>query len=120
MVKILLLDDSKDLLATFKFIFITLGYAGRGVTTEALFLEELDKELPDLVIIDVALGIADGREVCRALKEKEQTKHIPVILMSGTPALLDDFKACNADAILQKPFNVEYLGALIEQLIPHA
>jgi len=40
----------------------------------------IGKFSPNLILLDIALGGADGREICKQLKESNETRHIPVIL----------------------------------------
>jgi len=75
---------------------------------------------PDLVLMDVSLGDADGRELCKDLRAGRTTKHIPIILISGEKKdLADQVKGLKggADDYLLKPVTREFLLAKIESVL---
>jgi response regulator RpfG family c-di-GMP phosphodiesterase len=73
---------------------------------------------PDLVITDVKMPRTDGYEVCRALKEDRDTRHVPVVIVSALGAELDvdrGFKA-GANEYLTKPLDLEELRERIDSI----
>lgn len=78
-----------------------------------------EKHMPDVVVSDIMMPVMNGMEMCKALKEKLQTSHIPVLML--TAYALDQYQidAYNygADAYLSKPFSTELLIARIQNLI---
>src|SRR4051812_19978109 len=83
---ILVIDDDPSILDATKFILEDIGYA--VITSEkGEYAENLLKNnhLPDLIILDVLLSGKDGREICRILKTQENTKNIPIIMVSAHP-----------------------------------
>lgn len=68
---------------------------------------------PDLILLDVTLDDADGRDICSKLKTSKETEHIPVILFSGYPNLTDNLNGCNPDAVIEKPFDLTKLLDII-------
>ena len=79
-------------------------------------LELAQKEVPDLVVSDVAMPKMDGYELCRRLKEDASTCHIPVILVTAKTTLENQIEGIRtgADAYITKPFEPEYLQAVIQ------
>ena len=74
---------------------------------------------PDLVISDVVMSALNGYELCRRIRNQEDTKHIPVLLLSALAS--DDkrvaaFKA-GADAYMIKPFNTQVLITTCQSLL---
>ena len=67
--------------------------------------------------MDVFLRDGDGREICKELKSSETTKNTPVILMSGSPAVLKEYKDYYADDVIEKPFIFEDLIKKIKPFI---
>lgn len=117
MAKILIVDDSTDLLNIFYWMLQKKGYD--CVTTyykEGLF-DKLSKLTPSLVILDVNLSGEDGRNICSQIKSDPQTMQIPVILCSGNHELLKDYKACGADDFLEKPFEISTVVQKIEAIM---
>jgi DNA-binding response OmpR family regulator len=47
-------------------------------------LEKINQQLPDLIILDMGLKNANGLDLCRALRENGRTRHIPVLIYSGS------------------------------------
>ncbi len=73
------------------------------------------KELPDLILLDVMMPGMDGYSVCRALKQSEETSHIPVIFITARndpDDVMAGFEAGGVDYVT-KPFNPRELNARI-------
>jgi signal transduction histidine kinase/DNA-binding response OmpR family regulator/ligand-binding sensor domain-containing protein len=78
-------------------------------------LASLKENLPDLVLCDVSMPGEDGFEFCRKAKEDLSTCHIPVILVTAKTTKSDQIQGLEtgADAYVTKPFDPDYLKALI-------
>lgn len=108
MKKILVVDDDPDILTLVK---MTLNF--NGFTTQVLSQwEDIDNTIkqfgPHLILLDISLGTADGRDICRRLKSKQDTQHIPVILFSANIEMKNAMKDCNAQAFISKPYEVKH------------
>jgi CheY-like chemotaxis protein len=115
--RILLIDDNADTLCLLRIVLEKNGYLV-NVAAEASAVYDQNPELPDLFIIDINLGEADGREVCRYLKLNPLTRDIPVILYTGQPSgSARDTSGCFADYLLIKPFTVSALKDTIVRLL---
>ena len=115
MAKILIVDDSDDLLET---LTMMLKVKEHEIITSNNFSDTVKSILsfhPDLLILDVLLGNSKGREMCKSIKKFFPV--LPILLMSANPELLKDFEACNADAILEKPFDMYKLNDTINGLL---
>jgi DNA-binding response OmpR family regulator len=109
--KILVVDDDPDILDALQFM---LEYAGYEVkTTEkgeyAENLRDTNGGLPDVIILDVLLSGKDGRLICQKLKSREETKRIPIIMISAHPNAKQSVAAVGADDFLAKPFDMDGL-----------
>ena len=71
----------------------------------------------DLFILDKQLSGVDGIDLCRFLKNQEETKSIPVLIISASPNIERMARLAGADAVLEKPFNVKALKQVIEDFI---
>ena len=115
---VLVVDDDATSLAT-------IGKALHGHcavinTKNGAECVELAREMkPDVILLDVYLPGVNGYEVCRTLKENEQTSSIPVILISvcEKQQLQHFSEKVNANACLQKPFRKEQLVAAIRSYL---
>ena len=72
--------------------------------------------LPDLIILDIWLQREDGRELCKEIKAKHSS-NIPVILMSASGKLHNNYAASNADAGIEKPFDIHRLNKTINEVL---
>ncbi len=106
--KILVVDDDIDILTLVK---MTLSMNGFDVSILSRW-ESINKTIenfgPDLILLDVSLGGADGREICKKLKAEKETSHIPVILFSANIEMEKSIENCNAQAFISKPYELNY------------
>jgi DNA-binding response OmpR family regulator len=71
-------------------------------------VENGEFQLPDLFILDWRLpGGKDGVELCKKLKANSATKHIPVLMISGMPNIVQVAKNAGADGAIDKPFRIK-------------
>ena len=113
MTNVLIVDDSEELLEVFSHLLKTKGYLVKSESSFEAALDILEQVVPDIVILDVMLDGGDGRELCK--KIKEEYKNIAVILVSSNPLLLENYKECSADVVVEKPFTTKtILGKLNE------
>lgn len=81
--KILLVDDDLDFITITKFHIEKGGYAVDVAYNGEECLEKVSKNKPDLIILDVMMPCLNGYDTCAELKSDENTKHIPVILLTS-------------------------------------
>lgn len=84
---------------------------------EGLTLAE--KHIPDVILSDNMMPVMTGVEMCKKVKEKLQTSHIPVLMLTAYALDKHQLEAynCGADGYLTKPFSTEVLIARINNLI---
>ena len=73
---------------------------------------------PDLVLLDLHLPDLSGREVLRALKRRDDTKDIPVVILSAdaSPGLAARLVDAGAERFLTKPLDVDVVLALLDDV----
>jgi len=117
--RILLVDDEADFAELLKsrlednnFDVIT-AYDGEEA------LEAVEKELPDLIILDIMLPDTSGFDVCRKLKIDEKLKNIPIVILSAKfqPNDIKFGMAMGADGYITKPFEPQVLLEKIRELL---
>lgn len=114
---ILLVEDDEDILDIINYMLTDEGY--RVLRSKGDGAVELaTSEKPGLVLLDHRLQTVWGADICRALKEHEATRHIPVYLMSATMNLQRTAAEAGADGILPKPFDMQDLMALVTRVFP--
>jgi len=117
MVKILIVDDSQELLDLFTHLLSMKGYIVATATSKITVFNKVSNFNPDLILMDVRLDGADGRELSKEIKQNNSTKEIPVILLSASPELLIDYKECKAVDMIEKPFELATVIQKIERAL---
>ena len=113
--QIMVVDDDSTIL---EFMHLALSFEGYHVrvSTTGRELHQVDpRELPDLILLDVKLIEEDGRVICTQLKTHEQTKHVPIIMISAHVSERRLRQDCPADDVLAKPFDLQTLLDKVEQ-----
>ena len=107
--RILIADDSVDLLEILKITLSEEGYEVKSTINKREFLSSIKDFSPDIILLDVFLNEIDGRELCKQLKNNKRTKHIPIILFSANPYAIAAYKQFGADDCINKPFEIDLL-----------
>jgi DNA-binding NtrC family response regulator len=126
--KILIVEDERDTVEMITTLLELEGYqvfsASSG--TEAMRLLETkrqttpESETPvDLILLDIVLGVEDGRDICQKIKGDEELRFIPVVMLTVRSSLQDKINTLNigADDYLTKPFINEELLAKIKVML---
>ena len=117
--EILIIDDNTDIRNIINDLIIEAGFKTRLAANYNQALNEIDKKLPDVAIIDVKLdkGDNDGLELLSHIKNKD--KNIPVIIITGHANVEMAIKALKSGAFefIEKPFNQERLLNFINRAI---
>lgn len=114
--KILVSDDDPAILEVLQLILEDEGYeVETSIDGEAIY--KLERDYPNLLLLDIWMSGMDGREICRYVKNQRGIKHIPVIMLSANKYTEAMAKECGADDFLLKPFEAEELLALVHKYI---
>ncbi len=120
MTKIMVVDDEPDLLEVVKLILESDGYqvvtAGSG--QEAL--DRLEKEKPELVLLDIIMPKMDGWEVFSRIKSNPKTTDIPVIMLTAKDQRIDKLiglHVVRVDDYITKPFGRSELLERIKHVL---
>src|SRR5262245_963773 len=113
--KILIVDDEPFNVDYLEQELEDLGYETLSAANGQEALQKVAAEAPDLMLLDVMMPIMDGFTVCRILKENEETRLIPIVMMTALNAVDDRVKGieAGADEFLTKPVNEQELLARI-------
>jgi CheY-like chemotaxis protein len=117
--RILVVDDNPRNL---KLAFDVLEDAGYEVV-EAVNAEEaqsmIDRNLPDLILMDIALPGMDGLTLTRKIKANERTRHIRIIALTAFAMKGDDQKALAAgcDGYITKPIDIHQLPLQVAEIL---
>ncbi len=85
---------------------------------------QIEASMPSLLIVDIAVGEKAGWDLLAELREVATTPHIPILLVSTSPALLERAKAERAvpsgSHYLTKPFDLDDLLAMVIDIVGEA
>jgi DNA-binding response OmpR family regulator len=116
MAKILVVDDDRNLLYLFPLLLAREGHIVGTVSSIETFYNTLSTFLPDLIILDILFQGRDRRPMCKEIKAKHSS-NIPVILMSASGKLLNDYASWNADAGIEKPFDIHVFNKTVNEVL---
>ncbi|MBP0016894.1 MAG: diguanylate cyclase [Cyanobacteria bacterium SBLK] len=113
---ILVVDDIPENVRLLFEMLVKQGYEVRQTITANQALQAIDRDPPDLILLDIMMPEMNGYEVCRYLKDDPKTQSIPIIFLSAKhdPATrVRAFQVGGADYI-SKPFQIEEVLARVE------
>ena len=118
--KILVVDDSPTIR---KIVSMSLEGVGYKVVTAADGMEAmqlLPKCNPSLILTDISMPKIDGYQLCKLIKAHENTKTIPVIMLSGKDGMFDKIKGkfVGCDDYITKPFQSAELLEKVSSYLP--
>ena len=117
--KILIVDDVMSNVLLLKVLLTNEKFAIATASNGRQALEQVDKENPDLVLLDVMMPDMSGFEVAQHLKANPKTADIPIIFLTAKTLkedILEGFKI-GADDYITKPFNTNLLISRCNNLV---
>ncbi len=117
--KVLIVDDEKNLVSLVALHMNMAGYLVSYAYDGYSALDIAKSQKPDVIILDIMLPKLNGLVVCRKLKEAEETRHIPIIILSALIETEDKFMGFNAgaDDYITKPFSPRELLARVKRML---
>ncbi|HUH33084.1 MAG TPA: response regulator [Daejeonella sp.] len=112
--KILVVENDPDILQIISHVLADEGYKPIPCQNEYGIFDVISEQKPDAILLDVIRPTEQGTVLCREIKAAETTKHIPVIVLS-THAEIETVKEICADEVVKKPFDIDYLLAIIKE-----
>ena len=119
MKRILVADDSVTIQKVIALTFADEPFEVQSVGTGAEALELVKSWKPDIVLADVIMPQMNGYELCRAVKQQQETSSVPVLLLAGTFEAFDEeeAKSVGANDFITKPFESVELIEKVKTLI---
>jgi DNA-binding response OmpR family regulator len=118
MSKILILDDDQDLLSVVKSLLKKNGFDVWAFANWQKAWEDIKRNKPNLILLDVFLKGMDGMDVCKKLKASTLTRNIPVIMFSSYPNIAEiAIHEFGADEFIAKPFEVNEMVRKINEVL---
>ena len=104
-----ILDVMTIILEMYNFNVVTVN--------DGMVVPKLMSVQPNLLLLDVCMSGVDGRDICKAIKEIDAIKDIPVIMISAGIDLLKATEESGADDYLAKPFEMQDLIAKVNKYV---
>ena len=120
--KILIADDEPSIVAAVEFLLQRHGYEVHVARNGEEALELVEAHRPDLVLLDVMMPLKSGYEVCMRMREREDWRHIKIIMLSAKGRDVEVTKGLSmgADVYVTKPFSTRELVSKIKGLLGEA
>ncbi len=117
--KILVVDDTPHNVKLLADLLTVKGYVVVTASSGAQALEKVEKEQPDLVLLDVVMPEMSGYEVCRKIRGSRATATLPVVMVTALDPAQERVKGieAGADDFLSKPISQQELLARVKSLL---
>lgn len=117
--RVMVVDDDPDALALMEKILSDDGFELIKVSSATEVGLKAAQLSPDLILLDFLMPEINGFEVCKALRENEMTRSIPIMAVTclSKERDIERIFACGADEYLAKPFKVDQLLEKVRELI---
>ncbi|MBN1223013.1 MAG: response regulator [Candidatus Aminicenantes bacterium] len=116
---VVVIDDEPDIVELVSIHLKRAGFQVEGFFDGDTFLDFLARQIPDLVILDLMLPDADGFEICKYMKKKDEYAPIPIIMLTAKGEETDRVLGLElgADDYVTKPFSVKELVARVKAVM---
>lgn len=117
--RVLAVDDDERNLALLIAKLEREGYELESARNGVQALEKVGSFRPDLILMDVMMPQMDGYEALRHLKSKEETRYIPVIMLTGRTEIEDKVMGfeVGAEDYIAKPYSLQEVAARVKSLL---
>ena len=115
---ILVIEDNHAILDVITLILQSEAYKVTGLNKSADMMRHIESFSPDLIILDIMLPDADGRELLKQLRSEEKTQTIPVLMISARYTAENiEHGEYKPNGFLAKPFDIDELLDRIEGIL---
>lgn len=112
--RILICDDDKDIADVTSIILSEEGFKVKTLYTCDTIFEEIERFLPDLILMDLRIPKKGGEATTRELKANDKTKNIPVLIFSANHKAVKIADDVGADGFIGKPFDIDVLVNIVK------
>lgn len=116
--KVLIVDDEPNIVTALEFLLQRSGYEVQVATNGQEALAALERDTPDVVLLDVMMPLKSGYEVCQRMRERPEWRQVKIVMLSakGREAEVSKGLAVGADLYVTKPFSTRELIEQIDRL----
>jgi two-component system phosphate regulon response regulator PhoB/two-component system alkaline phosphatase synthesis response regulator PhoP len=117
--KIAIIDDEPDIVELVSLHLTKAGFEARGFLNAEDFFDFIGKNVPDLILLDLMLPDADGFEICKYLRKKDEFSSVPIIMLTAKGEETDKILGLElgADDYVTKPFSPKELVARVKAVL---
>lgn len=123
--KVLIVDDEPEQIEFASMVMQENGYTPISASNGAEGMRKVHTEKPDLILLDILMPEKGGVGMYRDLKQNEETKHIPVVIVTGVARggdfddrmIRQDEDLPPPDGYIEKPMNPDAVGKLVNDLL---
>ena len=118
MERVLIVDDDPDIQRLVSYNLSQAGFQVATASNGRTALETVQKTPPDLIILDIMMPDIDGMEVCRTLRQRENSRRIPIIMLTARGDEIDRVVGfeLGADDYVMKPFSPRELVLRVKSI----
>ncbi|MDD4414009.1 MAG: response regulator transcription factor [Oscillospiraceae bacterium] len=116
--KIFIVEDDENIREMVRMALTSFSYDVTAFDNAEDALAAVNKSVPDMIVFDIMLPGMSGLEATKALRNKLETKNLPIVMLTAKDTELDKVTGldCGADDYISKPFGVMELGARIRSI----
>ena len=116
---VLLAEDDEDVRMLAELVLRREGYEVRAVSDGQAALDAASERTPAVAVLDVSMPRMDGLETARRLRERDETREVPIMLLTArvTESDRERGRAAGVDAQLDKPFSPAVLAERVRALL---
>jgi len=120
MKRVIYIEDEQEMIDLVRLILGRKGYQVIGALGGKEGLQLVQQQIPDLVLLDLMMPDMDGWEVYQQMKASEQTREIPVIVITAKAQSIDKvlgLHIAKVDDYISKPFSPQELLESVEKIL---
>ena len=119
MERVLIVDDDPDIVRLLTYNLSQAGFQTQTASTGRAALQTIQKQPPDLIVLDLMLPDVDGMEVCRTVRQHEASRRIPILMLTARGEEIDRVVGfeLGADDYVSKPFSPRELVLRVKSIL---
>lgn len=116
---IALIEDEPDIAELVSINLSKAGFSVKVFSNGSGFLKFIDKNIPDLVLLDLMLPDTDGLEICKLIRKDDRSCSVPIIMLTAKSEEMDKVLGLElgADDYMTKPFSPKELVARVKAVL---
>ncbi len=119
MAHILIVEDEDNIAAALEFLLARAGHSHKRLATGSGALDEIRRNRPDLVLLDIMLPDISGYEIIEAVRADASLREVRVLMMTARGSVVERKKGLElgADGFIAKPFELAELRLEMDRLL---